>query len=73
MTAIDECREYEAECLQAARLSLAPEVRAALISAAQYWDELAERIERFAARFGDMPGSLDEYTPVDGKGANPLW
>jgi hypothetical protein len=40
-----EYRRYAEECLQAMRVAVIPEVRAALAAMAQRWSELADRIE----------------------------
>jgi hypothetical protein len=46
MTTATEYRQYAEECLAAMRAALIPEVRAALFTAAQRWNELADRTER---------------------------
>jgi hypothetical protein len=40
-----EYRQYAEECLQAMRVAVIPDVRAALAVMAQRWAELADRIE----------------------------
>jgi hypothetical protein len=39
---------YAAECLQAAKFTMSPEVRMTLISMAQRWNDPADRAERNA-------------------------
>jgi len=48
MTTAAEYRQYAAECLQAAKLSMREDVRATLLSMAQRWNDLAARAERNA-------------------------
>jgi len=48
MTTPAEYRQYAGECLQAAKFTMSPEVRAMLISMAQRWNDLADRAERNA-------------------------
>jgi hypothetical protein len=43
-----EYRQYAAECLQAIRMAILPEVRGVLLLMAQRWNELADRAERHA-------------------------
>ena len=50
MSVAEECRLHAAECLRAAQMALVPDVKATLVSMAQHWNELAERMERFAER-----------------------
>jgi hypothetical protein len=46
MTTAAEYREYAEECLTAMRAAVIPEVRAALIVAAQRWSALADETEQ---------------------------
>jgi hypothetical protein len=46
MTTAAEYRQYAEECLTAMRAAVIPEVRTALFTAAQRWNELADRIKR---------------------------
>jgi hypothetical protein len=55
MSTADEYRQYAAECLQAAKWSQREDVRTALISMAQRWNEAAARIERNAGHLADSP------------------
>jgi hypothetical protein len=43
MTSAAEYRQYAEECLEAMRAAVIPEVRAALVVAAQRWTTLADR------------------------------
>ena len=43
-----EYKEYADECLQAARLTVSPEVRATLMAMAEKWNKLAANEERNA-------------------------
>jgi hypothetical protein len=45
MTSAAEYRQYAEECLAAMRAAVIPEVRAALFTAAQRWNALADRLE----------------------------
>ena len=53
MTTPAEYREYAAECLDAARLTMSEEIRATLLSMAQRWNDLAAKAERNAHLRGD--------------------
>ena len=55
MTAAQEYREHAAACLQAAKFAMRPDVKAVLVSMAQHWVEMAERMERFAKEYADVP------------------
>src|ERR1043166_4646728 len=55
MTTAQEYREHAAACLQAAKFAMRADVKAVLVSMAQHWIELAERMERFAATYADEP------------------
>ena len=46
MTTPTEYREYAAECLQALKFASTEDVRTALVTMAQRWNELADRTER---------------------------
>ena len=46
MTTPAEYRQYAAECLQALKFATNQEVRTALVTMAQRWNELADRTER---------------------------
>ena len=46
MTTPAEYRQYAAECLQALKFATREEARTALVTMAQRWNELADRIER---------------------------
>jgi len=43
-----EYRQFAAECLMALRTTTTPEIRAALLTMAQRWNDLADHIERNA-------------------------
>jgi hypothetical protein len=52
MSGADEYRRNAIECLQALKTTATPEVRSALLSMAQRWNEAADRWERGAAQLG---------------------
>jgi hypothetical protein len=65
VTSATAYRQYAAECLQAAKFATSPEVREALLSMAQRWNEAAVRWERNAALLADAPAlpTPDQPTP----------
>ena len=50
MTTAPEYRQYAEECLEAMRAAVIPEVRAALFTAAERWNALADRLEEQEGR-----------------------
>jgi hypothetical protein len=50
MTTAEEYRRNAAECIEALKTTTAPEVRAALLTMAQQWNERADQWERGAAQ-----------------------
>jgi hypothetical protein len=56
MPTADDYRRNAAECLQALKLATKDEVRSALITMAQRWNELADHQEREQARLSGQPG-----------------
>ncbi|MBV8897453.1 MAG: hypothetical protein JO051_13155 [Acidobacteriaceae bacterium] len=60
-------RQYAAECLQAAKFATSPEVREALLSMAQRWNEAADRWERNAAQLADAPAPAPPDQPITPK------
>ena len=60
-----EYRAAAAECLQAMQLSMAPDVRAALLQMAQRWTELAQRLEN------NQASTADDLVPTSVRLADP--
>jgi len=60
-------RQYAAECLQAAKFATAPDVREALLSMAQRWNEAAEQWERNAAALADASALAPPDQPITPK------
>ena len=56
MTTAAEYRQYAEECLTAMRAALIPEVRVALFTAAQRWNDLADRMQR--AQDEELPAAV---------------
>jgi hypothetical protein len=59
----EEYRRNAIECLQALKTTATPEVRSALLSMAQRWNEAADRWERGAAQLGPPHGSTRNAPP----------
>ena len=66
MTTAVEYRQYAEECLAAMRAAVIPEVRAALVTAAQRWTVLAEQTQQDE----DLPASAHDHLR-SGKAAVP--
>jgi hypothetical protein len=58
MTTAVEYRQYTDECLAAMRAALIPEVRAALVTAAQRWTVLAEQTQQDEDLPASAPGRI---------------